>query len=610
MKKEKTISTKREGRKKLTNKLAEIVGEAVRAEETGDEQKVMVSQLSADALLEMTDANWKNQIEYEHRFYTVELKRDGVPDIKFNLVQVLDVLKQLGFFRYDDEASGGQTIYVQIKDGRIKQIKDTKIIRDAFEDYINSLTDRNAQVDGTTVLITPSMLRAKLLATMSYTLGEDKLERLRPDEPITIMHDTYSYKYFYFNNCVVQVSAKGINQIPYTELQKFMSKVEKLTGEKNGKYIWESSILDRDFNKNALPGEFSTFCMYISGYGNIRKKIEEGRAKEITEKEKTTFEQRFISLKSILGYLMHGDYECVLKAVLFMDVNMNGGTRNNGGTGKGLLGLALSHILNRTSNDCKYIVEPGKTFDVQNERRYSNGDISTQLIHIEDLKADFKFEDFYNDVTDFLPIRKMQKDKILIKSKIMLSSNTPIDIITTGNSVKRRLVLFELDNYFNKNRTPVDVFGHLFFGSKWTEKDWSEFDKFMVDCSYMYMQAKDEKDEEGHYIGIIEPPQINYKRQLLDSKLPEDFTDWFEARINDIVIKMSYTELTKKDLYDEFRTKYEEYDNPRLYARAFAKWCKFYLEVMEIPSGEKRSTQDLLILYPNKSDNKVKMIYG
>ena len=552
-----------------------------------------------DAVKQMVDELDK-EIAWAHRFYTLKSKK-GEPDIVFDIVKILDILKELGFYRYDDETNGGQSLYVQIHDGKIRQIHDTKVIRDAFVDYIQDLTDYNCPIDNdatTTQVVTPTMLYRKLLGSINYYLGEDKLERLRPDQPITFMHDTYSTKYFYYRNCIVQVTPGGIVHFPYRDLDTYITLAEQRYGEANGRYIWESSIMDRDFDPDAIGGDFMLFCMLICG-GNDAKK---------SDKMREQYSRRYNSLKSILGYLMHGNFECNLKAILFMDANLDNNSRLTGGTGKGILGKALGHILNRNIGDRKYISEGGKTFNISDERRYSNGDLSTQLVHIEDIKKDFVFDNFLNDVTEYIPIRKMNVDRIMIRSKIMLSSNTPIDIITCADATKRRLVVFELDNYFNASHTPIDEFKRRFFESKWTADDWKQFDAFMIDCAYFYIANKDKVNDKGEVTGIIEPPQINYKRQLLNAKLPEDFVYWFEEKISGAQVAMVYCEFKKKDLYSEFCTKYEAYSNVQLYARAFTKWCKFYLEVMGIPSGEKRSTDDLLILYPDLNDKATKII--
>ena len=308
---------KRNTKVDIKSQINEALVDAAMSEQVGDEQHKLLSECTADQLINMMGEKWKNQIEFEHRFYEVKIKK-GEPVIEFLLMQTISVLKWLGFFRYDDESNNGQTLFVQIRDGKIRQIYDTKIIRDAFEDYVKKLTDRVIELDGIKITIKPAMLCAKLYSVMGYLLGDDKLERLRPDEPITIMHDTYHYKYFYFRNCVVQVGADGITQIPYKNLAAHMESVELKTGEPNGKYIWENSILNRDYESNADHyGDFEMFCQLICGYAPVQKYLNDKENMQAHKKDIMTYMERIKSLRSILGYLMHGNFDCNLKAVLF-----------------------------------------------------------------------------------------------------------------------------------------------------------------------------------------------------------------------------------------------------------------------------------------------------
>ena len=171
------------------------------------------------------------------------------------------------------------------------------------------------------------------------------------------------------------------------------------------------------------------------------------------------------------------------------------------------------------------------------------------------------------------------------------------------------MVVFELDNFFNENKTPQDLFGKRFFESQWDLIDWARFDIFMVGCCLRYMKEKDDVGADGKVIGIRQPPLLNYQNTLLYSKVNEDFIVWFGDKISDALKFQTERFYSKKGLYEEFSKKYTEFADERRYKRACAGWCKFYLQTMQIPSGEKRSTEDLLILYPQKGDPKISYIY-
>lgn len=544
------------------------------------------------------------RIEYLHRFYSYRFDKSGELVIAPENLSIIEVLRSMGYYRYDQPE--GVSEYVRIKDNKIRLIKNNQEIIDAFEDYVRELPTRKIDIpmkwweryeQEEYLEITGHRLLCQFYKNIMYYFSST-LPRLRPinGEKITILHDTKNVKYFFFNNCIVAVFILGVKVIPYSNMKKEIEKLNSYFNEENGQYIWESTIINRDFQLKSSTGDFEQFCRYLCGYSSINERDEAA----------IEYLKRFTALQSIFGYLLHDNYEANLKSVLFIDVNKNNTGKPAGGTGKGIIGKALGLMINRTQNDCKYVAVGGKGFNPQDERRYSSGDITTQLVHIEDIAKNFDFTNFFNDVTDGAPFRKMYQDKTTHRIKTMLSSNIPIDL--SAPSCKRRLVVFELDNYFDANRTPVDVFGRRFFESDWNKEDWLSFDNFMIGCSKEYMTYKDQKDDSGKIIGIKEPPLINYKQQLLNSQLNKDFIDWFSNRISESVSGQTTMILVKPDLLKEFTDRYTEYEHLTLFARTFTKWCKFYLETMEIPSGEKRSTQDLLIIYPDIKDSKVDFI--
>lgn len=551
----------------------------------------VIEEVASKQLQEREEKWTQEQIDNLHRFYVASYssKKDDW-SISLDNYEIINILRELGYARY--EQPGAKNFeYVYIHDGRIRILESGEKIIDAFEDYVKDLpgkvwTDHDNDGEVVEIEIDGEKLLRKIYKNLrqyfSATLG-----RLRPARPITIMGDTKNSKYVFYNNCVVRITKDRVEEWPYRELHQRL----KEAGEQNGEYIWENNILDRDYIQSVKIGDFQKFCQYISGYYKEAK-------------EQKTGCQRFNALRSIFGYLMHNNYECNLKSIMFIDVNKEHSGKPAGGTGKGIIGKALGFMLNRDESDCKSITVGGKSFDPKGERRYSAGDITTQLVHIEDISDKFSFVDFFNDVTDGAPFRKMYCDPVVHRVKTMLSSNIPLDL--SAPSCKRRLVVFELDNYFSEHRTPVDVFGHFFFGSEWNKEDWNMFDSFMVQCCFYYMGMKDEVVN-GKVVGIVTPPEINYKANLLKAKLPESFYEWFKERV-DAMPTDKPTTIVKGDWYKTFSEAFIEYADARLYKRKFTEWMVFYLETLQIPCGAKRSSEDILVIYPEKGDMKMKYI--
>lgn len=579
----------------------------------------------------------EKRIKRLHRFYSVELKVDKDTDeimlkkIDLDNYAIVDVLRELGFCRYDQP--NGSFEYVHIKDNIITLIRDQQMIVDAFEDYVCKLptlkyptgghylksVDREKHIkyiQKSHIDITSEMLLQKVYKNIMYYFSST-LPRLRPDKPIRLLEDTKESKYLFYNNCVVRVSKEGIETYKYDQLDMML----EIHIEDNGKYIWSNNILDRDFPTSFIQedgistmqgtSDFEIFVDCICGLSDGLTEDKYGIRKSwqktfINSGEYIIASQRKQSIQNIFGYLMHNNYECNLKSIMFIDMNKENQGKPAGGTGKGIIGKALARMMNRTDDDSKYIAPPGKNFDPEDERRYSDGDITTQLIHVEDIKKNFQFEAFFNDVTDGAVFRKMYQDKTKHRVKIMLSSNQAIDL--SAPSCKRRMVVFELDNFFSERKTPQDIFGKRFFESQWDRLDWYRFDIFMVSCCLKYMKDKDAVGADGRVIGIRQPPLLNYQNSLLSSKLNSDFIAWFETKIEDGLAYKIEKVYSKNALFEEFTKKYTEFANEQKYKRAFTGWCKFYLQTMEIPSAEKRSTEDVLILFPNP-DPKISYIY-
>lgn len=501
-----------------------------------------------------------------HDFYDYS-KKEG---IRLDKLRIIRLLRRLGYLRYDTPE--GAMMFVHVKDRKLRIVNQTQII-DAFEDYINSLPDRvikqldsmPKEGDGDAPVEEDRITKKRIL-TVFYQSDMKRyfgiLDRLRPESPIELMTDTKETKYYYFNNICIAVGKRGWRPVAYDS--------DELKG-----YIWESNIIDRAFTYTDNVGDFERFCRNV--------------ARDAADPSNTS---RFFALQSILGYLTHDFYEIDLKAVFLTDVNKEQAGKAAGRTGKGLLGKACAQVLNRKKNDTKYVAIPGKGFDhnTGNGTCYSLADVSTQLIHIEDIDArHFSFEDLYNDVTDGAKIRKNYDRYPIIKYvKFLLSSNQTINL--SGSSSRGRVCMFELSNYYSDTHRPSDDFKKRFFESEWTEQDWNEFYSFMIRCTVEYFKN-----------GLQEPDELFYNKRRAVESMGREIVDFIEEvmRLYSTFKAMSRTVISKPDLLLSYQTTRDKFfmDQKRVTA-----WFRKYFDIMGIPYTERRSTTDIFILYPNRSD--------
>lgn len=553
-------------KKKLNEQTAATQTPTVSTEEKDCREEWLASHLPDGSDVEelAEDLEEEDKVGKMHNFYYLAKdKRSGEIKIKFDALATINKLRSLGFYRFDQP--NGSFEYVYIKDNKIELITKREII-DAFEDYVRNLPDYDKVTEinevSLSLHVTSYMLLQNLYQMLGTVLSDTNLERLRPIyRKISIMRDNAKEKYFYFRNNVVCVTKDHVIPLEYNDM-------------KQGR-IMANSIIDRDYKETtdwySSKSDFFQFCYLICG--SDFKRLE--------------------SLMSILGYLMHDHYETDLRAAYFTDVNIDNSKRAAGGTGKGILGLALSLMLNRNSReDNKYVAIPGKGFVATDPKRYAACDITTQLIHIQDLDKKFRFGDLYNDITDGATFQKHYQNPVYRRVKIMLSMNQALDL--QGSSDKRRVVIFELANFFSDKCRPENYFGHRFFDKYWGKEQWSYFDSFMIHCVQLYLQK-----------GIVEPEIINLDRRAIIETVGENLYYWlddperFGCEPN---IKKMFS---KSSLYTEFNQKYcGEFPSQRMFTEA----CVNYLTMKNIRSSVWRDGTDWYILYPTEEDyNKKKL---
>lgn len=494
-----------------------------------------------------------DEIKQLHDFYDLNFVDDKMK-VSLNKLKIMRKIKAMGYYRYD--TPDGATQYVYINNGKIS-ISNPIQMKDAFEDYVKSLPTRtDVKVDSEdensapTIPISAEFLLNKLYQNLPKYLSPEIFDRCRPDAPIELLKDDRAKKYLYFKNTAVVVSADGVQPIPYSAMQDF-----------NG-YVWDNGILEHDFVYTPVEGDFEHFVNDICSNDPQRK----------------------LSLMSMLGYLMHDYYICDNRAVLLTDASNDEIGVNAGRTGKGLLGKALSQMLNKNTNiDKRYCAINGKDIDLKKDTRYSLADISTQLIHIEDISKHVDFEDLFNDITDGAIIRKPYQVKPIKKMvKIMISTNRTIDI-SNETSKMGRVYIFELANYYNANYSPVDKYGRRFFSEDWTSQDWICFYSFMCRCIQVYLT---------NGVQIVNNSEYRI-RELLEST-NQDFIYW----LNEVIDYKHKTEqkYIKKTLWDSFFDKYPSFSTMR--PATLTAWAKKYFNYKNIDFVEMRSTDDIFVIYP------------
>jgi len=422
-----------------------------------------------------------------------------------NEVIKLDAYKYKGYLQhhniskyYPDENSG----YLFIKkDGNfIKEFNDNRI-----KDFVLEDLENRGEIEA-----------YKLCANNQNTFNQSFMNMIQTSNP-EIQKDTRKKSYIYYNNTAVEVTEDSFNLIPYDSLKGL---------------VWQDQVIKRDLELNdKSEGEFQQFIWKVSGQD----------------------EDRYYTFKSVLGYLLHSyQNEGKPKVIIFNDEMIS--DVPNGGSGKGLIHKALSHIKKLSTIN-------GKGFDPTTQFAYQTVNTDTQVLLFDDIDKNFKFENLFSLITEGLTIEKKGKDAITIpfsdSPKISITTNYTVQ--GEGSSHKRRVFEVEMAAYFNDKNTPEDEFGHLLF-SEWSNDEWAKFDNYMLRCIQYYLKN-----------GLVEYETVNLELRKLRNLAGSDFIDWMDCQDWD------GREWYKSSLKDAFIRDYSDYS--KLSTQKFNKFLAAYCDL-------------------------------
>lgn len=360
--------------------------------------------------------------------------------------------------------------------------------------------------------------------------------------------DTANASYIYYENCAIKTTADKIEVLNYNEIEDL---------------IWKDQIIKRNIVlKDKSDGVFKTFIWRVSGEDP----------------------DRYYTLKSVIGYLMHSyQNDAKPKAIIFND-EMISDDVPNGGSGKGLIHRAIGQIKN-------VVVEDGKKFDPRSQFAYQKVNEDTQIFLMDDVPKNFNFENLFSIVTEGMTVEKKGLDafQIPFKESPKISITTNYTVKGSGASFYRRVFEVEIANHFNDNYTPEDEFKHQFF-SEWSESEWQSFDNFMIRCIQFYLKN-----------GLVESNKINLEFRKLKNDLGSEFIEFMESRTFD------GRPLDRKAFRDEFNHAYPtvaRFNTPQKFNTKVRHYCEYHkfdfeekkyngIMMFYINSGEQENLEDV-----------------
>jgi len=420
--------------------------------------------------------------------------------------------------------------------------------------------------------ITPEILSNAAFDQAEKFLHDYRVAQIKDFNKDELLKDDKLNSYIPFNNGVVRVGIDKVELIPYKKLHKL---------------VWKERIKTVDFHQalddDIANHDFTWFLYEIAG----------------SDKE------RLKNLMMLIGYLLSNWKDpSYPKAVIFCDSKVS--DRSEGGTGKGILVKAMSHLRS-------VVIEDGRQINrkVNSEFRFGRITEHTEIYNLSDVEKGFDFEAMFTLLTEGIPIRRLFKDEVFIpyedSPKVVISTN--FTVAGRGSSHDRRKVEFELSDVFSATYTPMDRFqGRAFFDS-WDLGQWTGFYGVMIKCLSLYIKHGTPKFE-GKNIEL---------RKFIDESSTE-FTNWFfelygtkeEVMAGGGIKDPRYATKSFTELYQEFLNfaGLERHEaRPKKFKQMLDSGCKYVgLELKEENMKGKSGSMERFLLFsdPKKKISKYK----
>lgn len=246
----------------------------------------------------------------------------------------------------------------------------------------------------------------------------------------------------------------------------------------------------------------------------------------------------------------------------------------HGGTGKSLVGVALSQMVATHRID-------GKLFNPSKNFAYQGVNHGTRLLIFDDVKPKFPFEALFSQITDGLTIEMKFKDEYTIpfemSPKQLISTNYVI--VGQGNSFERRKLEIEFGGYFRDTKSPEEEFDHRLFDD-WSMREWELFDRYMIHCLQLFLQN-----------GLVDYTKINALERRLIAQTKSEAVEYLDDRIlvpDRAALKSKMNRIEKASFYQEFIQRYPDFQN-HLKQRTFNSWVKIWAESRGITFTESKS---------------------
>lgn len=457
-------------------------------------------------------------------------------ELKIKHHKLLDMLKDKGICLYYHNRKSKENslpLLVQVNKN-IVSIINKNFLDSIVMDYINSLPDD----------ISDNHTKTDLLET--YLQGITNYLNERKFAYFPVIYDSDFYKAsefktcFFFKSKLVSITNKKIKVENYSNL--------------NDKLVWESDIKDfdidfkfdnekyYDFLKYEHSPKNDFFVLFEKLFSDNDFKFYQFLKNVCTDKNKKELDvKRFNALMCAIGYLINTYRGADTgKAIVFTEETISDVPQ--GRKGKGVIMKAVSKMVD--------VVEiSGKTVDFNKDFTLQMVNRNTKVIHFNDVKKKFNFEDLFNLITDGIEIKKKYEQSFYLDSNEAPLSvlNTNYSILDDNDSTKGRKYDVVLKDYYNAKFTPKEEFNQMFFSNEyWDNKEWKMFYFLMFYCAFRFLNNNRQVPQDYNLESKEIKTFINFyfqdvwdslENEIIPEKTKYQFNTLYDACVDDGIRK-------------------------------------------------------------------------
>jgi len=486
----------------------------------------------------------------------------------FHNIYVVNFFQNRGIGNYMPHPYTYQLIHIDDKK-MIKKVDD-RYVHNYIIDFCLSL-ERNDAIDIAQYIkgsITKhfSVAQLKLLSILDVKLKPTVHNRqlfILKDGVVDITQDKIEqrkkFSHHYFESDVIHHEYKKLGPLFHAEQKEDGWNLEITDLGKECEFLQflfnTSCTYWRDTRVDELDAENTERVYYQNAIDYLPKAKEE---------DQQTTKAYFITKMLATGYLLH-DYDdlSLTKAVICNDLKEGSRKESNGGTGKSIFATMFEHVVKF------FFIDAGKR-DLMNGNGsrflFEGVDKETKIVCFDDIKDDFDFQTLFAKLTYGLKAEGKQMSGAQVgRKKYIITLNGQIK--KNDASAERRKYNLGFTDFYNKERTPHQYFGHNLF-QDWDKNQWNLWLNFIMQSSQLYLKYK----------LSYEIPRAHLDRRLKRLELGDNFLDWMDVKFMEG--PFINHEVCKTTLLNGF---IKEYPSDRKYynARIIKKKIMIYAEYRE-----------------------------